>query len=255
MEETIKTSADVTGEVNTQVAGPTTEPNQPSEPQTLSEEPKTPQASVDTVPYDKFAEARRELREYKQRLAMYETGQTQTVAPSTGESIPQDFITEDGEVDVNKYTKWIKSQIPDVSSITSNIVGELEKREQMKAMRAKEENEFSEKAPDIAGDPELREMAEALKNHYLLKGEYITLAEAGSLLKSKTSAKVAQARKALEETREIQSAATSAPKGANVDENAQKIQELMSVIQNSTDQNAKSQARKALLEYRLRNQK
>lgn len=247
------------GEDNSQVAEPTTETTTETPEEEVREDSNPSNGKPENVPYDTFAEERRKNREYKEKLSEYERvigsmatpkeEPTQTGTPpqpSEDGRVPDEFILDDGTVDINRYTNWIKSSIPDPQKISEAVVERINRENTLKEMNRKEESALYEKYPDVKGDTERRNLVEAIRNQSLLEGKYMSRVEAAEKLFGMTSKASADTRKQMQETREIQANSSAPPTPAKVDGNTAAAAQLKERLE-SQDPSVREKARLELL--------
>lgn len=221
------------GEGTTPAAEPTAEPTTEAPEEEVREDSNPSNGKPETVPYDTFAETRRENREYKQKIAEYERvlgGAGGAISPAPGRTVeppqsgnnrvPDEFILEDGSVDIHRYTDWIRSGIPDPNKISDAVVEKINRQNTLREMNQREETELFGAYPDVQNDPEKRRLVEAVRNQSLIDGEYISRKQAADMVFGLANAAAANARKQVTETREIQANNAAPPAPAKVDEKA-----------------------------------
>lgn len=211
--------AESIGEETPQVSGPDTEETIAESTETLSEEPKTPPVEKqDTVPYEKFAETRRELQELRQ-LVMSQRQETPQTPPATEEvAVPRQYILEDGSLDLPGYTSWLTKNVSEkaAASAEERVAKRLDFEKQNSKHEQREEEDLFREYPELKGDAKRIKLVKALKNQALLEGQYVPLVEAAKDVAGLTNDAVEKAKKSLTETRTIQQNAAAPQASAKV---------------------------------------
>lgn len=229
----------ISGEDNTQVAEPTTETNTEDPSGKVSEDSNHSNGRPETVPYDIFAKERRERAKDREKIAELEklvnmaSTPAGNGAPMSEAGIPQEFIDEEGVVDINRYTEWMRQSIPSADDISKKVLRDMELREKTRELRAKEEAELLARYPE-AKDPDKRQLIDAIKNQSLISGNYKSLLESADSLFN-ISKKVAEdTRRQVTETIEIQSnVASPSPTSGKINQEEAQLTELREKMQDS----------------------
>lgn len=239
--EDIETPANNTeGEGTTPIDQPTIEPTTEAINSPVSEDINPATKAPKTVPYEKFAETRRELRELKnlvnQRLPQ--------PASQPGRELDS-FIDENGNVDINGYTQMLLSKIPSADQ----IVETLERKQSVRDLQRKEEDELFSAYPELKNDPTRLKAVRALKNQSLLENEYISEKEAAEQLFEITGKIATEVRKTATETHRVQENIAPAPATGKVNTAAIEEAQLKEAM-NSDDPVVRQQARLKWLQNR-----
>lgn len=242
------------GEGTTPTEEPTVEPTTDESSEPVREDSNRSTTKPETVPYDTFAEERRANRELKQRLASFELLNKAPFPTSTeqqGETVvPEEFINDDGTVNIEGYTGWMRSQIPDPKAISQEVLTAIDRRDTLRDMKSKEEANLQTKYPNI--DSETRKFVEAVKNQSLLEGTYKSLTEAADEVFNITKQVANTTKQQVTEDRQIHAnmAGVSTP-SAKINVEAQEDTRLRELMQD-TNPRVRDSARVEWLKRQLK---
>lgn len=243
--ENEETPALIEGDGNTPAEQPTAEPTTEAIASPVSEDVNPVSKAPKTVPYEKFAETRRELKELKnlvnQRLPQ---SQPQGATPAGNEL--DGFVSEDGSVDIAGYTNWMRGQMPTADQVAEAV----DRRQSQRELLRKEESELYEARPELKGDKERLDIIEAIRTKYMIDNdEYMSKTEAANRFFDLTGNVAKEARKSATENHTIQANAAPAPATGKVDNAAVEEANLKEAM-NSPDEEVRKAARIKWLQNR-----
>lgn len=253
------------GEGTTPTEKPTVESTTETDDSKVSEDSNPTSKRPETVPYETFSESRRELKDTKQEnaelRAMIGTLETPSKnpesQPATGNKVPSEFILEDGSIDINGYTVWMQSQMPSAESISQKVSEDLNKRQILRDMKSKEDTALFAKYPDLREDSEKLSLIDAMKNHSLINGTYMSRTEAADKIFNITSAEANKVKDRVKEDRQIQERVVTSPTSpAKIDEASTEEKAMVDIKldMQSSDPAVRNKARLKLFELGAQSQ-
>ena len=246
-------SAEQVVEANNPAAGPTADQSGETSPDTLREEPNPSEESTrqekEYVPYDKFRETNRKLKDAERLIEVLTTPVTTPSAPaqsSPAMGIPPQFLDEEGNlVDFFGYNQWSAEQA--ASRALHNFQTEQEKKEQFRRFEQSEREELYQTFPGVKDDPETMEMIESMKKGSLLRGQLVSLTDVASKYFKNLEKAAKQGKDEVIKTRTIQESAVPQPT-VKPDASTQEAADIQSRME-SPDPRVREKAR---LEYLIR---